>query len=609
MILFSGKHANRLMNPEDLKHSYGYILAKSESTNIIDVIKFLPKKEGTKKEIHLDKVSISQSSDCENLQLCGFFHGFPRSIGGISEMDLRNLSSFGLNAICIVFDFTKVNQYNNGFLVYQLEEGYAKNTPYTITHPEAQDKYYFARSLVNLSEKYEFSGNITPENVELLNKLEYIPTVRVSEDKLEPNEIDPRFLVEIPEPNLEDYELSLIDQDFEVQKLRQDIEKASKDGKSSAYLKLQLANRLISHMANDSEILRYLESAEEEFKAREDSESRIGLAITKNELGLFYEERGNYYAALTYFDDSHSILKEQNEYERGLKVLNNIGNIYYKLNNFDTALKTYYEAYNLSQNLVDKVLVFNNIADVYLKLRNYERAFSILVKNAEFFQETQNDYGLSFVFSKLAKLYFEQGNKYFHLAKKYCHLALAIKRRNHFHQECIDDYELLSVIYLREKAYRVAEDNLIQGLNLVRTLGFTQREGFFLENMGNLFLLEEKFVDSIEYFKLAKESYEQFSEKEAEGQMLEQIGEIYLEHQQDLSKSLEFYEQSLEAYKEGNFRRKLADILVKIAELHLDMNEPISAVENLQKARKLYKSMYDDTTANIISERIRSLEI
>ncbi len=235
-------------------------------------------------------------------------------------------------------------------------------------------------------------------------------------------------------------------------------------------------------------------------------------------------------------------------------------------------------------------------------------AFSILAKNAEFFQESQNDYGLSVVFSKLGTLYYEQGIEYYKLAKKYTHLALAIKKRNEFHRESIDDYKLLSKIYLEEKANRVAEDNLSQGLNLVRTLGFEQLEAFFYENMGNLFLSENRVDESIEYFELACESYEKFAEKEREGQILETIGNIYLQNLRNISKSLEYYENSLQIYKEENFRRKQANILVKIAELHIDLNENISALEFLHKARTLYETMYDEETAKIISERIKSIE-
>jgi tetratricopeptide (TPR) repeat protein len=166
----------------------------------------------------------------------------------------------------------------------------------------------------------------------------------------------------------------------------------------------------------------------------------------------------------------------------------------------------------------------------------------------------------------------------------------------------------LSVIYLREEAFSVAEDNLTQGLNLVRTLGFEQTEAFFYQNLGKLYLSEGRIEESIEYLNLARESYEKFAEKELEGQILETIGDIYFKNLENRAKSFDFYENALLIYKEEGFRRKQADILVKIAELHIDLNETNSAIENLHKARTLYKTMYDDSTAKIISERIKSIE-
>ncbi len=375
MILFSGKYANRLMDPEDLKHAYGYILGKQSTQSIIDVVQFLPADEGFSEEKWMSKSGAKANVNKEGLVLCGFFHAFPRSGGTISERDVASLTTFGLNSLCIVFDFAKVDQFNNGFLVFQMEGDYVKNTPYTITHPENEDKFYFARSLVDLSEEYELSGSIISKSSNIDYDLDTQSSHTITNEGTRSKEIENQFLVEIPLLDFEEYELSLIDQDFEVQKLRNDIDQASKKGESSAYIKLQVANRLLSQMGKDSDILRYLESAEEEFNASSDKESKIGLAITKNELGLFYEERGNFYTALNYFDDSYALLDELEDFSRKPRVLNNVGNIYYQLNDFDNALKKYNEAYEKSTNLAEKVMVFNNIADVYMKLRNYGRSF------------------------------------------------------------------------------------------------------------------------------------------------------------------------------------------------------------------------------------------
>lgn len=613
MILFSGKYGNRLMPPEDLKHAYGWVLGRMSQQDAIEVMDFIPIGEGTITEQHIDVSSMPTDlrNYEENVRICGYFHSSPRSRGMLTDSDRKSISTFDPGTLCVIFDFAKVDQFNNGFLVFQTDGSHITNTPYIIFHPDAEDKFYFARSLVGLSAQYESSGTIDEFNT---------PSSRFDDsvDLSAPDNIAPRefthkefevnFLEDATQSEYEEFELSLIDQDFEVQKLRNDIDQASKEGKSSAHLKLLLANRLLAHLANASEVQRYLESAEEEYSANTDTESRAGLAIVKNELGLFYEDRGNLYTALNYFDDSFSILEEIGDTIKIVRVLNNIANIYFKLNNFESALKKYHEAYDKASNLADKVLVFNNIADVYLKLQNYERAYSILIKNAEFFQETQNNFGLSLVFTKLGKLYYEQGAHYYHLAKKYIHLALAIKKRNEFHRECIEDYQLLSTIYIIDESYRVAEDNLVQGLNLVRSLGFEQEEAFFYENLGKLYLIEGRFEESIEYYEIAKDAYDKFGDNECIGITLEIIGDIYSQSLGKLSNALQYYEKALILFKEEKLSRKQADILVKIAEIHIEHNETTSAIESLHKAHSLYKTMYDDTTAKIISERINSLE-
>jgi len=611
MILFSGKYANRFFAPEDWQHAYGFILGKQHVEGEMDVIRFLPSTSGSKLEQSMARSTFNLDEKLgefeDGLSVCGFFHSAPNRGNVLSEMDKKSLQSYELNTVCILFDFTKVDQYNNGFFVYQYDGNGISDITYTISHPEEEDKFYLARSLVDLSEKYELSGTISADFLHFEEKYKNPPITINNDDVTE----ESRQETTPHDPNnadFQEFELTLIDQDFEIQKLRHDIEIAREEGVSSAYFKIQLANRLIERMANDSEILKYLESAEEEFIADSDSESKMGLAIVKNELGLFYEDRGNLYTALNYFDDSLKILGDLADNSRKIRVLNNIGNIYLQLNNYEIALNKYMEAYEKSNNLIDKVSIFSNIADVHIKLQNYDRAYSILMKNVEFFQETHNDYGLSHVFSKLGRLYFEQGSNHYPIALKYSQLALEIKKKREFYRECIEDYELLSIIYFNQKSYRFAEDNLIQGLNLVRSLGFEQKEAFFYEHLGELYLREEKIRESVDYYKLAAESCSEFGEKESEGEIWEKIGDIYLYRLHELNDARDFYEHALENYKEENIRRKKADILVKIAEIHIDLNEPNSAIEYLQKAKKLYKIMYDDTSANIVTERINSLE-
>ncbi len=606
MILFSGKFANRLMAPEDLKHTYGFVVG-TQNLDSIDIKQFFPFGEGFLNEREISETGFTGDlSELEDKSfVCGYFHASPKSGGTLSKTDVSSLSKFNAGSIIIIFDFTKVSQYNNGFLVYQTDGDHIKNTPYSIFHPEEEDKFYFARSLVDLTEQYQTSGGLINTSTNILDNFENPPISMESDEDLVAN-FESKFQESAP-TDYADFELSLLDQDFEIQKLRSDIEQASKVGISSAKLKLQLANRLLSMNANESEILRYLESAEEEYTAASTTEGKIGLATVKNELGLFYEENGNFYTALNYFDESIEILESLSDSARTTRVLTNIGNIYLKLNKFDSALRKYQEAYEKSS-LADKVLIFNNIADVYLKLQNYARAYAILMKNAEFFQEQENYYGLAIVFSKFGILYYAQGSAYNHLAKKYTNLALSIKKRNEYFRECIEDYQLLSAIYIDEGAFRVAEDNLIQGLNLVRTLGLDRKEAFFYENLGKLYSIEGKKTECIEYFELAQEMYQKFGEKEQEGSILEHIGDVYSNDLNENSKALAYYDKAIELFKEENYRKNQADLHVKIADIHLDLNEINSAQENLQQAHQLYKIMYDDTTANIISERMKSLE-
>jgi len=75
--------------------------------------------------------------------------------------------------------------------------------------------------------------------------------------------------------------------------------------------------------------LKNLELASKNFKEEKDL---LNEAICYNEIGIIQEDLGFFDQAIYHFNRALEILKELDEYQKAIKTLNNLGNIYYLIN-------------------------------------------------------------------------------------------------------------------------------------------------------------------------------------------------------------------------------------------------------------------------------------
>jgi len=90
--------------------------------------------------------------------------------------------------------------------------------------------------------------------------------------------------------------------------------------------------------------LRNLELALRNFEEEDDL---FNVAICHNEIGLMQEDTGYFDQAIYHFNRSLEILKEVKDNPKVIKVLNNLGNIYYSIKDLEQSYKFYQEALDL----------------------------------------------------------------------------------------------------------------------------------------------------------------------------------------------------------------------------------------------------------------------
>lgn len=361
--------------------------------------------------------------------------------------------------------------------------------------------------------------------------------------------------------------------------------------------------------------LKNLELAVKNF---EDENDNFNIAICHNEIGLIQEDMGYFDQAIYHFNSSLDILKEVSDNQKMIKVLNNLGNIYYLIRDLEHSYEYYKEALEISkrENLIfDEVKTSSNLVEVLYLLRDYDRVGRILTKNAEFFKQNDDKYGAITNEIKFGKLYYLKGED-FDLAYQHLNVALklieSIKDSTTIYIQSTLEWECLlylGKLYLLWENLFEAENCLIQSLNAIRvfSVGDNIYEGDVLETLAKLYRLKENYNKAIEYYNLSLDIYYKYGENEKSAEIKFEIGTIVLDFERDKSRSIKYFEESLDIYEDVQYIKEAAEVLLKLGDIYISMDLHELALKNLEKAKYYYVELQDENSSRIIEEKMKSL--
>lgn len=181
----------------------------------------------------------------------------------------------------------------------------------------------------------------------------------------------------------------------------------------------------------------------------------VGIGKVLNNYAIYYEERGEYDKALDCALRFNNIAMAEKEFSiYKLISLNTLGNIYEKLQNYDSALAQYEKCYNLSVDFNQPYFTqaaLQNRSVIFMSYNRYDEAERDIARGIQFNMQNGDYNGLS-------QLYTNVGITYKHLGKM--DLALksylkAMKYAEELNDEAalISVYSNLGVLYKIQKNY------------------------------------------------------------------------------------------------------------------------------------------------------------
>ena len=418
-----------------------------------------------------------------------------------------------------------------------------------------------------------------------------------------------------------------IEEDFDVaiikdKEIDQKIKKINEILENKETLKEPIPGSLLLKKSSLYYKKRDLANAEKNLKLAlknfKEENDKLNIAICYNELGLIQEDNGFFDQAIYNFNRSLEILREHNDIHKIVMILNNLGNVYYLLKDLEHSYKYYQEALHLSEkeNLkFEEIKSASNLVEVLFELKDFNRIERILDRNAQFFNENEDFYGIVYTQIKYGKLYFLQGKDY---DLSYQHLKDAldlIKKGNSTVSIYVKAKLEWEVLYFLGKLQLLwenihnAENLLLQSLEAVRIFGIRDNinEGKILEEIAKVYSVEGEDKRAVEFYKLSYDIYFKFGDNLKCAELKYKIAQLYSEMQCNESAAVEYFEEALKMYENLGHIKEVAILLHKLGDYYLHSGMTDLALPNFERARDYFKELEDNDNVNLLEEKMKSL--
>jgi serine phosphatase RsbU (regulator of sigma subunit) len=180
-----------------------------------------------------------------------------------------------------------------------------------------------------------------------------------------------------------------------------------------------------------------------------------------NNIGYWYQFRGDIPNALNFYHSALKIREAQNDTSGISNSFNNIGLVYYGQGDFEKALTYYFKSLELRLIQNDPELIFNsynNIASTYNSLDSLDKALYYYNICLDILNQTSNNRKKSLIFNSLASIYKKQDNleKALESAFKSLEIRLVLNDRMYISQS----YTSIAQILLQQKKIKGKEGAL-----------------------------------------------------------------------------------------------------------------------------------------------------
>lgn len=345
-----------------------------------------------------------------------------------------------------------------------------------------------------------------------------------------------------------------------------------------------------------------IDSLEKLVRQQQDS----ALAKTYNELTWQYR-LVNQEKAIMYGNKAVELAKKINYPVSEAQAYNDLGIIYYDMENYDTAIQLYMSAMPIRQQLGDELGIaklYNKIGIVYQKEGQFEKAETAQMKALDIFRKKNNDFGVSYSLNNIGIINQNMGR--YDEAIKYQQESIVLKEKLGDKIGLAGSYVNVGNIYLIKKEMDNARDYYNKGIDISRQLGNKEYLSNALNNLSNLY---EK---TKEYAKALAAVNESFQIRQAMGDTkgmvscLNNKATIFTDEKKYDSAEATLKKALDKGLNAVNCKPEVNQTYLGFAKLYEEQNKATEAIEMYKMYINTRDSLYtDDLSKNFAAQEVK----
>ncbi len=267
-------------------------------------------------------------------------------------------------------------------------------------------------------------------------------------------------------------------------------------------------------------------------------------------IGYLFHKTGDYDTALHYLEQSLAINQQIGDREGEGRSLNNIGEIYRAKGDYDTALQYLEQSLAIQQQIGDRQgegTTLNNISLIYSVKGDYNTALRYLEQSLAIIQQIGDRKGEGTTLNNISQIHKVKGD--YDTALRYLEQSLAIQQQIGDRQGEGTTLNNLAATAHAKGDYDTALRYLEQSLAIRQQIGDRQGEGTTLNNISQIYKVKGDSDSALRYLEQSLAIMQQIGDIGGLATTLNNMGDIYLNQQNDIEKATLAFLQSYQIFQ------------------------------------------------------------
>lgn len=316
-------------------------------------------------------------------------------------------------------------------------------------------------------------------------------------------------------------------------------------------------------------------------------------SIILRNIGLAYADLGETEQAISYYQQTIDLARENSDKETESDYLGNLGAIYSDMGQYDEAISYHKQALAIARELEIKeseARHLDNLGLSHASLGQYEQAITYHEQALTIAREFEDKAIESDYLNSLASTY--SSSSEFEEAISRYKQALGIDKELDNKQAQARDLSSIGEAYTNLGQIEQAITYHEQALTIAREFEDREAENFYLNNLGLTYLNSGQHEQAITYFQQALAIVQELEDKESEHIYLNNLGLDYTNLSQ-YEQAIGYHQQALAIVREIEDRKNESNYLNNLGLIYADLGQHEQAITHHQQALTIAREIED----------------